>query len=126
DGSRPYECERRADPARPWRAAAFRKADPDKSRLARPGCRAAAASRLATGIHAMTMQTYKRFTGTASCGAHRDYIISERDALLVDLAIRLGRPLLIEGEAGCGKTTLASAVARELGLDDPIIVPIRS
>ena len=34
----------------------------------------------------------------------------------VNLAIYLGRPLLLEGEAGCGKTRLASAVAYELGL----------
>lgn len=34
----------------------------------------------------------------------------------VNLAIHLGRPLLLEGEAGCGKTKLARAIAYELGL----------
>jgi MoxR-like ATPase len=34
----------------------------------------------------------------------------------VNLAIFLRRPLLLEGEAGCGKTHLAGAVAYELGL----------
>jgi MoxR-like ATPase len=34
----------------------------------------------------------------------------------VNLAIYLRRPLLLEGEAGCGKTRLASAIAYELGL----------
>lgn len=34
----------------------------------------------------------------------------------VNLAIYLERPLLLEGEAGCGKTRLAHAVAYELGL----------
>ncbi len=34
----------------------------------------------------------------------------------MNLAIYLRRPLLLEGEAGCGKTRLASAVAYELGL----------
>jgi MoxR-like ATPase len=34
----------------------------------------------------------------------------------INLAIHLGRPLLLEGEAGCGKTRLARAVAYELGL----------
>ncbi|MGH9752593.1 MAG: AAA family ATPase [Blastocatellia bacterium] len=34
----------------------------------------------------------------------------------VNLAIHLGRPLLLEGEAGCGKTRLARAVAYKLGL----------
>ena len=34
----------------------------------------------------------------------------------VNIAIHLNRPLLLEGEAGCGKTRLAYAVAYELGL----------
>jgi MoxR-like ATPase len=34
----------------------------------------------------------------------------------VDLAIALGRPLLLQGEPGCGKTSLAYAVAYTLGL----------
>ena len=35
----------------------------------------------------------------------------------VFLALRLGRPLFLEGEAGVGKTSLASAVAQALGAD---------
>jgi MoxR-like ATPase len=43
----------------------------------------------------------------------------------VNLAIYLRRPLLLEGEAGCGKTRLASAVAHELGA--PLYTwPVRS
>src|SRR5205085_6653369 len=34
----------------------------------------------------------------------------------VNLAIALGRPLLLQGEPGCGKTRLAYAVAYALGL----------
>lgn len=34
----------------------------------------------------------------------------------VNVAISLGRPLLLQGEPGCGKTRLAHAVAYELGL----------
>ncbi|HSH05348.1 MAG TPA: MoxR family ATPase [Anaerolineae bacterium] len=33
----------------------------------------------------------------------------------VNMAIALGRPLLLKGEPGCGKTLLAQAVAEELG-----------
>jgi MoxR-like ATPase len=44
------------------------------------------------------------------------YIASDELIKAVNLAIYLGRPLLIEGEAGCGKTRLASAIACELGL----------
>jgi MoxR-like ATPase len=44
------------------------------------------------------------------------YVISEPLKKAVNLAIYLQRPLLLEGDAGCGKTRLASAVAYELGL----------
>jgi MoxR-like ATPase len=44
------------------------------------------------------------------------YVASEQLIQAVNLAIYLRRPLLLEGEAGCGKTRLARAVAHELGL----------
>jgi MoxR-like ATPase len=44
------------------------------------------------------------------------YIADPELIQAVNLAIYLRRPLLLEGEAGCGKTRLASAVAYELGL----------
>ncbi|UBF27482.1 MoxR family ATPase [Kovacikia minuta CCNUW1] len=44
------------------------------------------------------------------------YIANEELIQAVNLAIYLRRPLLLEGEAGCGKTRLAAAVAHELGL----------
>ena len=44
------------------------------------------------------------------------YIANKELINAVNLAIYLQRPLLIEGEAGCGKTRLARAVAYELGL----------
>jgi len=44
------------------------------------------------------------------------YIASDELIDAVNLAIYLRRPLLIEGEAGCGKTKLACAVAYQLGL----------
>lgn len=43
--------------------------------------------------------------------------VAEPDLITaVNLAIYLRRPLLLEGEAGCGKTRLARAVAYQLGL----------
>ncbi|NER80779.1 MAG: MoxR family ATPase [Leptolyngbya sp. SIO1D8] len=44
------------------------------------------------------------------------YLPSEELVEVVNLAIFLGRPLLLKGEPGCGKTRLAQAVAYELGL----------
>jgi MoxR-like ATPase len=44
------------------------------------------------------------------------YIASPELVRAVNLAIYLRRPLLLEGEAGCGKTRLARAVAYELNL----------
>ena len=44
------------------------------------------------------------------------YLPDENLVEAVNLAILLGRPLLIKGEPGCGKTKLATAVAYELGL----------
>lgn len=44
------------------------------------------------------------------------YLPDEKLKEAVDLAIALGRPLLLQGEAGCGKTQLAYAVAYALRL----------
>jgi MoxR-like ATPase len=44
------------------------------------------------------------------------YLAPKPVAEVVNLAIQLGRPLLVEGEPGCGKTMFASSVGEELGL----------
>src|SRR5262249_33441718 len=44
------------------------------------------------------------------------YIPSADLARVTDLAIALGRPLLLQGEPGCGKTRLAHSVAYALGM----------
>ncbi len=48
--------------------------------------------------------------------AAEPYIAAPELIRAVNLAIFLRRPLLLEGEAGCGKSRLAHAVAYELGL----------
>lgn len=54
------------------------------------------------------------------------YKASKIVADTVNLAIDLGRPLLVEGEPGCGKTMLAYSIASEKGLGDPIKISVKS
>jgi MoxR-like ATPase len=68
----------------------------------------------------------KVFTGRGDQAGNRFYVIPPDKAKRVNFSIQLGKPLLVEGEAGCGKTQLAYAIACELGLDEPIVIPVRS
>ena len=43
------------------------------------------------------------------------YVASRALATVVFLALRLGKPLFLEGEAGVGKTEMAKVVAAGLG-----------
>ena len=54
------------------------------------------------------------------------YFADPKVADIVNLAIELKRPLLVEGEAGCGKTQLAYSVAKELGLEEPVKITVKS
>jgi MoxR-like ATPase len=47
------------------------------------------------------------------------YLADDRLAKAVNMAIVLGRPLLIKGPPGCGKTRLADSIAHELQLGEP-------
>jgi MoxR-like ATPase len=49
--------------------------------------------------------------------AAEHYVVDRGLAVSTFLAIRLGRPLFLEGEAGVGKTSLAAAVAEAMGAD---------
>jgi MoxR-like ATPase len=48
-----------------------------------------------------------------------DYLVDDGLAMAMFLALRLGKPLLLEGEPGVGKTAAAKALA--LALDTPLI-----
>ena len=47
--------------------------------------------------------------------AGQDYVADRALATVVFLALKLGRPLFLEGEAGTGKTEIAKAIASALG-----------
>ena len=58
-------------------------------------------------------------------GNTKTYVTPEDVAETVRVAIALGRPLLVEGEPGCGKTRLAGAIADDVrahhrGAADPL------
>lgn len=57
------------------------------------------------------MKTYPVFKGTD------DYITSPELEAIVNVAIRLERPLLIKGEPGTGKTLLAQTIAKSLNME---------
>ncbi len=56
-------------------------------------------------------------TATAELLAAGDYVAGRDLATVVYLALRMGRPLLLEGEAGVGKTEVAKVIAATLGRD---------
>src|SRR5918912_1799351 len=47
--------------------------------------------------------------------ATADYLTDRSLATVLFLALRLGRPLFLEGEAGVGKTEIAKVLAKSLG-----------
>jgi MoxR-like ATPase len=57
---------------------------------------------------------------------HGKYLASEDLVDAVNIAIAVGQPLLVTGEAGCGKTRLAWSIADELGLGEPLVFLTRS
>src|SRR3990170_1582023 len=71
--------------------------------------------------HAPTSDRDDRPAGTRSIEAlteefrRRDYIADRSLTTAVFLGLQLGRPLLLEGEAGVGKTELAKVLAASLG-----------
>jgi len=57
----------------------------------------------------------KSIDETATLLANADYVAERSLATAVFLALRMGRPLFLEGEAGVGKTEIAKVLAATLG-----------
>jgi MoxR-like ATPase len=62
------------------------------------------------GIPASVSELQQRLAG-------QHYVAERGLAVVLFLAVRLGRPLFVEGESGVGKTALAAAAAAALGRD---------
>lgn len=54
---------------------------------------------------------------TSSGTPYGPYVLSDELATTINVAIALDQPLLVTGEPGCGKTSLAWAVAAQLGCE---------
>jgi hypothetical protein len=67
---------------------------------------------------------WRQFTPLAREQRGKTYQASEREKELVNAALYLRRPLLVTGKPGIGKSSLADAVAYELGLGEVLIWPI--
>ena len=59
---------------------------------------------------------WRAFTPGADADRGKDFKIDPRQFDVINAAIWLRRPLLVRGKPGIGKTTLAYAIARQLGL----------
>ncbi len=60
-------------------------------------------------------EMHESIDGVQRALAERSYLADRGLATTVHLALKLGKPLLLEGEAGVGKTELAKVVADALG-----------
>src|SRR5213080_5626985 len=59
--------------------------------------------------------TFQSLEETRGGLARASYLADESTALVSHLAVALGKPILVEGPAGVGKTELAKALARASG-----------
>jgi MoxR-like ATPase len=62
-------------------------------------------------------QIPKTIDDTVNLLSDADYVADRSLATAVFLALRMGRPLFLEGEAGVGKTEIAKVLSRTLGRD---------
>jgi MoxR-like ATPase len=69
----------------------------------------------ASRAEATPLRGFAHWTEVRDLLAGADYLADRSLSVAVLLAARLGRPLLLEGEAGVGKTEVARAVAQTTG-----------
>lgn len=67
---------------------------------------------------------WRRFNRIARQERGSKYILTGAEVEMVNAALYLRRPILVTGKPGTGKSSLAYAVAEELGLGDVLVWPI--
>jgi MoxR-like ATPase len=70
---------------------------------------------LRTGMRALPMTLPQTVDATLELLGKEDYVADRSLATAVHLALHLGRPLFLEGEAGVGKTEIAKVLSGGLG-----------
>jgi len=73
-----------------------------------------------------TAPPWRNFKKPAAEHRGSTYVATPTDKLMVNAALYLRRPLLVTGDPGVGKSSLAYAIAYELGLGDVLKWPINS
>jgi MoxR-like ATPase len=69
---------------------------------------------------------WRRVRADGGPRARRPYLIGPEQVDVVNAALRLRRPLLVTGNPGAGKSSLAHAVADELGLGPVLVWPVNT
>lgn len=69
---------------------------------------------------------WRRFDRAAQRSRGADHIVTPEQAEVINAALCLRRPLLVTGRPGTGKSSMAHAIAHELGLGEVLVWPITS
>lgn len=70
--------------------------------------------------------SWRGIAGSPGAPVAQEYLLSPEDVAVVNTALHLRRPLLVTGRPGTGKSSLAHAVAKDLGLGEVLRWPINS
>ncbi|MGW5352445.1 AAA family ATPase [Streptomyces sp. NPDC004031] len=109
------------EPAAPTPGGGPADARPARERLFR-----GTGERYADGVPLPEPPPWRQVRKDGTPRAARPYLIGPEQVEVVNAALRLRRPLLVTGNPGTGKTSLAYAVADELGLGPVLVWPVNT
>lgn len=79
-----------------------------------------------TGIRLPPAPPWRCFDQAAHANRGAEHIVTPEQAEVINAALCLRRPLLVTGRPGTGKSSLAYAIAHELGLGEVLVWPVTS